>query len=113
MGTYKKASRRLVQPRPEHYKDRLNQDGKTESLLCGPYSLEQRDAWFELQISLHQTRHPNGPRSQARRAAMMKWRMLVFATIGDEYVPVKDIKDVKRNPDSVVLLKDRPTRQKA
>lgn len=88
MSNYKKADHRLVQPRPEHYKKRDDVD-----VLCGPYSLEQRDAFFDVQISLYLTRHPERARKDAKQAAFMKWRNLVFATIGDEYVPAKSKKD--------------------
>lgn len=104
MSNYKKADHRLVQPRPEHYADRLREDGKLESVLVGPYSLKQRNAFFRVQVSLYMTRHQGAKPADAKRAAFTKWRNLVFATIGDEYVPVTDPKNAK---DAVKLLKDK------
>lgn len=106
MSTSKKASRRLVQPRPEHYKQRVREDGKTEDVLCGPYSIAQRDKWFEVQISLALTRNPNLTNERARRATFQKWRNLVFSTIADEYVFVASKKKAD-HPDDVVIVKDR------
>jgi hypothetical protein len=95
MSSYKKADHRLVQPRPEHYIEITREDGKTEQRLVGPYTLQQRDDYFKTMISLHQTRHPKIPHKIARQAVNHKWRMLVFATIGDEFVPVKNPKKSK------------------
>ena len=106
MSTSKKASRRLVQPRPEHYKQYVREDGETENILCGPYSLEQRQAWFDVQISLARTRNPEVKYSRAKASAFQKWRNIVFATIGDEYVPVTSLNKVA-NRDDVVVLKDK------
>lgn len=101
MSTNKKADHRLVQPRPEHYKQRVREDGETEDVLVGPYSLEQRNRYFRTMISLYMTRHPDRKHSQAKQAAFHKWRNLVFATIGDEYIPVTKAKASK---DAVKLL---------
>lgn len=94
MSNYKKADHRLVQPRPEHYKKRTGPDGEENDVLCGPYSLEQRDKFFDVHISMYMTRHPNAKRAQAKQVTFSKWRNLVFATIGDEYVPATGMKDV-------------------
>lgn len=100
---YKKADHRLVQPRPEHYKQRTREDGTIEDVLCGPYSLEQRNRYFKTMISLYMTRHPEAKHYVAKRAAFTRWRNIVFATIGDEYVPVKP--GDKRPKDAVRLEK--------
>lgn len=81
MSAYKKADHRLVQPRPEHYRMR-----GSVKYLCGPYSLEQHDRYFEAMISLHMVRHPDSKQSDARRTVNAKWRNLIFATIGDEFI---------------------------
>lgn len=78
MGTYKKASRRLVNPEPQDYKQRDGRD-----ILVGPYSLEQRDDYFKVMMSLHSTRHPELKRSQVKQAVFQKWRMMVIAHIQD------------------------------
>jgi hypothetical protein len=95
MSGTKKADHRLVQPRPEHYKQRAREDGVIEDVLCGPYSLEQRNKYFRTHISLYMTRHPSANPSKARDATFQRWRNLVFATIGDEYVPMIDPKNVR------------------
>lgn len=101
MATVKKADHRLVQPREEHYKEL---DGV--KYLLGPYSIDQRAAYFESQMSLYLTRHPQRKRSEAKRSAFNKWRTLVFATIGDEYVPITDIKHAQNTVK--VFKKDKP-----
>lgn len=95
MSNSKQADHRLVQPRPEHYAQRTREDGSIEDVLVGPYTLEQRNRYFKIMISLYMTRHPDAKHMQAKRMTLVKWRNLVFATIGDEYVPVTDIKQAK------------------
>lgn len=95
MGGTKKADHRLVQPRPEHYTQRQREDGEIEDVLVGIYSLEQRNHFFKTHISLYLTRHPDAKHYKAKKAAFQRWRNLVFATIGDEYVPVTDPKKAK------------------
>ncbi len=102
MATTKKADHRLVQPRPEHYKTRVREDGIEEQVLCGPYSLAQRNKYFSVMIGLYMTRHPRASHKQAKSAVFTRWRNLVFATIGDEYVPVTNVKEAK---DAVKLYK--------
>lgn len=107
MSTAKKASRRLVQPRPEHYTQRTREDGEVEDVLVGPYSLAQRNKFFNVHISLYMTRHKDAKIAKARTAAFQRWRNLVFSTIGDEYVPITDVKQAKHPKDVVVLFKDQ------
>ena len=83
MGNYRKASRRLVNPEAQDYKERVNADGKTERVLCGPYSLEQRDAYFKVMMDLHSTRHPELKHGKVKQAVFQKWRMMVIAHIQD------------------------------
>lgn len=90
-----KADHRLVQPRPEHYTERIREDDEKEMVLVGPYNLKQRDAYFRAMSSLYLTRHQDAKPDKVRRAIFQKWRNLVFSTIGDEYVPVKDPKTAK------------------
>lgn len=75
------ADQRLFNIGPEHYAKRENPDGKVEKVLVGPYTLEQRDAYFDIMASLYLTRHPKAERKVARTSAFNKWRMVVFATL--------------------------------
>lgn len=108
---YKPASKRWVQPRPEHYADRTRADGTVEKVLVGIYSLEQRDKYFEAMISLHKTRHPKATQGIANKATFQRWRNMIFATLKDEYVPVK--KGQKRPPEAVELLKPLKPKQES
>lgn len=80
MGTTKKADHRLVQPREEHYKE---YDGV--KYLLGIYTLDQRARFMENQMELYLTRHPERTRKQAKSAAFHKWRIMVFATLDEQY----------------------------
>lgn len=98
------ASRRLVQPQPKHYVQRTRDDGQIEDVLVGCYTLEQRSRYFKTMIGLYMTRHPEAKFAEAQKSTFQKWRNLVLASIGDEYVPVKDHKKAK---DAVELSMER------
>lgn len=95
MSTTKKADHRLVQPRPEHYKKAKDSDGQETEVLCGPYSVEQRQRYIDLQKELSKVRNPDIDGKRLKRNASQKWRNLVFSTIGDEFVPVTNPKKAK------------------
>lgn len=85
MSTVKKADHREVQPSAKHYIPRVRPDGKTDNVLVGPYTLDQRDRFFDLQIDLIKTRNPEVTEAQARTLAFQKWRNLVFATLDAQW----------------------------
>lgn len=83
MSDYVKADHHLIQPRPKDYIERAREDGTLEKVLVGPYSLEQRNKFMKIMISLYMTRHPNQKYARAKQASFHKWRNLVFATLND------------------------------
>lgn len=91
-----KADHRLVQPRPEHYVERVRADGAVDKVLVGPYDIKQREKYLKAITSLHMTRHPDHTWEQARRKSFSKWRNLVFATLADELKPTHPNKNIFR-----------------
>ena len=102
-----KADHRLVQPRPEHYVERVREDGEVEKVLVGTYTLQQRNKYCKVMTSLYMTRHPDSTWDNARRKVFGQWRNLVFATIGDEYVPATTNKDIVKLYKSVPKNKEK------